>query len=328
MAERATDGRVPDERHAADILAAVTGNAVVSVRRFPTGLAHYVYDARLDDGTALVVRLTRPEWSDAFAGAIYWSERLRPLGVPLPEIIYADASGDAHGLPVLILERLPGTDLGEVYPALSAEQKRRIAAQIVDVQRRVAMLPHGPGFGYAHSYDDPTLKPSWKDELDSHLERSRGRIRAVGIVDEAVVDRVQKTVAAHRGYFARVEPICFLDDTTTKNVIVADGQLTGIVDVDVVCFGDPLRTPALTQMSLLNLGYDSTYINAWLEQLALDRAQRQAVTLYTAMFCVGFLAELGQRFNQGEAAPVESERRHRLMAILDSLLQAIGGRRS
>jgi hypothetical protein len=328
MAERANSGRAPDEQDAASILTAVTGHNVKSLRRFPTGLAHYVYDAPLANDEAVVVRLTRPEWNDAFFGAIYWSHLLRPLGVPLPEIFYADATGDAHGFPVLVLERLAGTDLGEVYPALSDEQKRRIASRIVEVQRQIATLPHGSGFGFAHSYDDRALKPSWIDVLAEHLERSRQRIRAVGVVDESVVDRVEHSLTAHRGYFDSVEPVCFLDDTTTKNVIVADGKLSGIVDVDAVCFGDALRTPALTQMSLLNLGYDGIYIDAWREQLALDREQHEILTLYTAMYCVDFLSELGQRFNQDEAPSIDPQQLRRLTTILDGLLHAIDEKRS
>ena len=41
-----------------------------------------------------------------------------------------------------------------------------------------------------------------------------------------------------------VPPLPFLDDLTTKNVLVDGGRLSGVVDVDVVCFGDPLATPA------------------------------------------------------------------------------------
>jgi len=37
-----------------------------------------------------------------------------------------------------------------------------------------------------------------------------------------------------------VPAICFLDDLTTKNVIVQDGVLQGVVDFDHVCYGDPL----------------------------------------------------------------------------------------
>lgn len=319
-----TTARAPNEEDASRILTAVTGENVASMRRFPTGLAHYVYDARLENGATCVVRLTRPEWRDAFVGALHWNRLLRPLGIPLPEIIEADASGDCYGFPMLILERLPGTDLGEVYPTLSIEQKRQIAQQIVDIQRRVATLPNAPGFGYAHSHDDRTLKPSWRDVIDEHLERSRGRIRSARVIDEAVVERLGRAVAAQSDYIAHVEPGCFLDDTTTKNVIIANGRLSGIVDVDVVCFGDPLYTLALTQMALLNLGYDHTYTDVWTDQLALNSEQRDALMLYTAIFCVAFMSEIGQRFNQDAAPPADPAHICHLSAILDNLLQTLG----
>jgi aminoglycoside phosphotransferase (APT) family kinase protein len=319
-----TLGRAPNEQDAGRILTAVTGNNVASLCRFPTGLAHYVYDARMTNGDTYVVRLTRPEWRDAFAGALHWNRLLRPLGIPLPEIIDADPSGERYGFPMLIMERLPGTDLGEVYPILSIGQKRQIAREIIDVQRRVATLPNGSGFGYAYSHDGRTLKPSWRGVIDEHLEQSRGRMRSAGVIDEAVVDRVWDAVDARSGYIARVEPRCFLDDTTTKNVIIANGRLSGIVDVDFVCFGDPLRTLALTQMALLNLDYDLIYTDAWMGQLALSKEQHDALTLYTAIYCVAFMSEIGQRFNK-EAAPLADpiQIRH-LSTILDTLLQTLG----
>lgn len=43
-------------------------------------------------------------------------------------------------------------------------------------------------------------------------------------------------------YTSEVKPTPFLDDTTTKNVIINDGKLSGIVDVDYVNFGDHLLT--------------------------------------------------------------------------------------
>jgi hypothetical protein len=62
---------------------------------------------------------------------------------------------------------------------------------------------------------------------------------------------------------ARIPSHAFLDDTTTKHVIVDAGKLSGIVDVDVVCFGDPLFTTVLAQMALLNKGHDLDYIVFW-----------------------------------------------------------------
>jgi aminoglycoside phosphotransferase (APT) family kinase protein len=47
-------------------------------------------------------------------------------------------------------------------------------------------------------------------------------------------------------YFSSVQPTYFLDDLTSKNVIVQDGELRGLVDFDVVCYDDPLYWLALT----------------------------------------------------------------------------------
>lgn len=313
----------PTPELAAWILTAHVGGAVRRIQRFPTGLAHYVYDAQLTDGRQYVVRLTLPAARAEFEGALYWSKRLRPLGVQLPRLLRCDLDGGTHGFPALVMERLPGTDLGEVYATLSDQQKRQLAREIVAIQRMVAKLPAGQGFGYAHSYEDPTLKPTWKDVVDASLERSRQRIRAGGVVDLEAVARVQAAVDAAAAYFSTIEPTCFLHDTTTKNVLVADGRLSGIVDVDSVCFGDPLFTPALTQMALLSLGYDTRYVDAWAAELALEETQRNALTLYTAVHCVGFLSELGQAFNRDQPVPVEAERVQQLLSILDRLLNEL-----
>lgn len=312
----------PTEEDAARILTAVMGHPVASITRFPTGLAHYVYDAQLSDERRYVVRLTRLASQAEFAGAVYWHHELKPLGVPLPELFYADVEGTNHGFPTLIMERLPGTDLGALYPLLTPTQKRDIARQIAELQRRVATLPHGAGFGYALAYDDPALKSEWKDVMDASLKRSRGRIRAADVVDIATVERVQEVINRCIDYFDTVEPTCFLHDTTTKNVIVHEGTLSGVVDVDSVCFGDPLLTPALTRMALLGTGYDTTYVDAWQAELALTPAQQRVLTVYTAVFCLDFLAELGHAFNRARAQPVEPRRVQHLLTTLDELLAA------
>ena len=64
------------------------------------------------------------------------------------------------------------------------------------------------------------------------------------------------------------------------------------------------------------------YLFSLHQQLALNREQREALTIYTAMFCVDFIAEFGQRFNQDEAAPVAPERLRRLTSLLNAMLPA------
>ena len=319
----------PNRDDASRILTEVFGAAVDELERFPTGLAHYVYAARLAGGRRVVVRLTRRDQAGEFAGALYWYERLKPLDIPLPELLYEDIAGNRHGFPVMLMERLPGTDLGHVYPALSDNQKRYIAAWVVDLQRRTATLPPGPGYGYAHAYDDPALLPTWRAVLLGSLDRSRRRIASAGVVDTGVVDRVESLLAGFDGYLRKIGPVPFLHDTTTKNVLIDDHgsgapSASGIVDVDSICFGDPLFTPSLTRMALLAHGHDTAYVDHWERHLNLSAEQRRASLLYTAIHCAAFLSELGQPFNNEAAPPVDTEYHGHLLGVLDELLKAIG----
>jgi aminoglycoside phosphotransferase (APT) family kinase protein len=290
-----------------------------SITRFPTGLCHYVYDVELDDGRKIVARLASDESRDALRGGVYWHERLRQVGAPIPELLYADAD-PAEGFPVMLLERLPGRDLTFEYASMTAERKRALAAEIVDIQRRVGALRPATGFGFATSYADAGLRASWLDVVLADLERSRRRIMAAGVVDPRHVETVSEHVAPIAPYLRAVEPYPFLDDLTTKNVLIHDGRLSGVVDTDCVCFGDPLFTPALTWMALLSQRLETDYIDYWRERMQLSAEQERALRLYTAVFSVGFLAELGQRFNKDVAAPVDPDHIAHLERTLDWLL--------
>lgn len=314
---------VPAEQDAIDIAQNYLGTAVQTIERFPTGLGNYVYDIVTATGQRVVVRMRRIDGGTGFAGALYWYGLLVPLGVPLPAPIHAVAQPQDGAFPFMIVERLPGRDLQYEYPALSSNQKHALARRLVQIQNAVGELPPGPGYGFARSYTDGSLHPSWVDVLQAELERSRQRIQEAGVAPVQHVDRVAGKLPEYMRYLAAVKPRCFLDDTTTKNVIVHEGRLSGIVDVDWVCFGDPLLTVALTQMSLLNNAYDTDYITYWTDELDLDAEQHAILTLYTAIFCVGFLGELGQNFNKDTAISTDPARIDHLVAILDSLMARI-----
>lgn len=321
--EGSTQPGVPTEKDAVRIFNEVTDKHAASTQRFSTGLAHYVYDIKTINGEEMVVRLTKPELVDFFKGAKFWYELLKPKGIPLPTLIYSSTDLTKHEFPVMVMERLPGKDLDAVYTVLSEDQKRNLARRIVSIQNKVHELPQAQGFGYAKSYDsDQTLFKTWADFLESQLDDSKKKITEAGIFDPQVVEKVQQTIREHSAYFSSIKPTAFLDDTTTKNVIMDKGELTGIVDVDFVCFGDPLRTPALTNMALLSRGWSTDYIDYWLHELNLSDDQRKAFKIYTAMYCVGFMSEKGQKYNKEIAEPVEEQTIQRFKSILDGLLEA------
>ncbi len=314
--------QTPTIQDATAAVQCVLGTDVTHIERFVTGLAHWVYDVRTTDGQSIVVRMTRPVQRWMFEGALHWHGLLAPRGMPLPRLLHADLAQDG-GFPVIIMERLPGADLGLVYPTLSGAQKQRLAHDIARVQQIAQSLPLAHGFGYATSYDDPHLLPAWTDVITASLDRSHARIIEIGTVDVRHVERVRDQLGAFQDQLAAVEPRCFLDDTTTKNVIVHNGVLSGIVDVDMVCFGDSLFTVALTRMAFLSLGWNTDYIDAWCQALNVTVDQQRLLHFYTAVFCVDFLSEQGQQFNKDEPATVDADKVNHLIGILNTLLAAM-----
>jgi aminoglycoside phosphotransferase (APT) family kinase protein len=313
----------PEPHDAAAIAAEVLGASAETAVRFPTGLRHFVYDVKLVDGRHVVVRISRRDDVEAARGAICWSSLLRPKGVPLPELLHADLSMTRYAFPVIVLERLPGDDLGIVYGRLSRLALRAVAERLAAIQAIVTALPSGRGYGYATSYDEEFPHASWGEAVAASITRGRSRIRAAGVVNEDVVDAVEAAAGRFAGYFARIEPVPFLHDITTKNVIVHEGRLSGIVDVDDLCFGDPLLLLGLIRMALLAQGLDPFYVEQWREIMRPDAEQTAAIDLYTALYCIDFMSELGQRFNQ--AAPVTADAAYlaRLRIIMAQLLGRI-----
>lgn len=313
--------RKPSEADARRVVEETIGVTTTAAKRFTTGHCHYVYDVTLADGRSLVARLASAETRSEMLGGIHWHSRLATLGLPLPKLLRAETTGD---FAFMILERLPGRDLGTVYSELTETQKRALALTMADIQARCAQLPAAAGYGYALSYEDPALRKNqhWRDVLVADLERSRHRIQSVGAVDPSIVDHVARELSTFDAYFSKITPTAFLDDTTTRNVLVHRGALTGIVDVDTVCFGDPLLTPALTRMALLAQGSDTRYIDYWLEAIAATTEQRKVVDLYTAIFCANFLSEQGQAFNR-DSAHLDRTKITQLLSLLEQLLSAL-----
>jgi hypothetical protein len=97
-------GDIPDSDTAHNLAAAAIGFEPVEIRRFRTGSAHYVFEALFKDRAPVVIRMAVSRDRKAMAGAQTLSRLLRPLDVPVPEIL---AEGLDNEFPYLILERLP-----------------------------------------------------------------------------------------------------------------------------------------------------------------------------------------------------------------------------
>ncbi|HEX4792771.1 MAG TPA: phosphotransferase [Humisphaera sp.] len=310
--------RHPKPHDVAELCRHLLGSQAISVTRFPTGLCHYVYDVVMSDGRRVVARLASEQTRSYLQGGIYWSGVLRPMGVPLPKLLQADVLALPFGY--MILERLPGSDLGHIYTTLSRPQKIDLVRRLREIQSQVATLAKGKGYGHVLNPDGGFPYRSWREVLDGQLLRSRRWTEDAAVVGTEHFVRVDKRLCERQDYLTSIAATAFLDDITTKNVLVCDGTFSGIVDVDEVCFGDPLFCLALTRMSLLARDLHTDYMDDWITALALNGDQLGALDLYTAIHCCTFIGEIGQQFNRAAPAPIDRGYLSRLIGLLDQIL--------
>lgn len=260
------------------------------IQRFELGYGNYVYKISFNE-EEFVLRMNFGR--EAYKDTIYWLEKLKPLDLPVPEVI---SKGIYKEISYLILTYIQGDDLGNVYSALSEYDKRDISREIVQIQSKVSTLPQNRGYGYLTSYEDDNYKSSWKEVIIEHLDRSRNRIKENKIFDDKKVDSIEELLSQYDEYFSNIKPTPFLDDLSSKNILINKGKVSGVIDFDWICFGDKLYYVALTNMALISLGYDTAYVDYLMEEMKASDTEKNILRLYTLIFCADFMSEKGMKF--------------------------------
>jgi aminoglycoside phosphotransferase (APT) family kinase protein len=243
-----------------------------------------IYQIFLPDGRWVALRTSvRPR---TFAYTQHNLNVLRALGLPVPFVL---ASGlTPSGGSFIILNWIPGRDLVQELPEMSSAQMTRLAEQVVQLQRRVARLPRARKFGPAPIGRSGSLN-TWTEMFGSapsappHDDGTLlGSLRA----------RLCGCRAQLEPYFSSVQPLCFLDDLNTKNILIENGDLRGLIDLDFVCYGDPLLAVGTTLACIVadargaGTFYGEELIRLWNP----DADERRAIFFYAALWAVGCLS--------------------------------------
>jgi hypothetical protein len=280
----------PNKDIAAAVVTAMTNEKVLSSSRMTTGNQYFVFDIKTTHSD-YVIRMTDNQHKNNFISAIYWQERLIPLGIPLAKFINSDLEGNYSQFPALLLLRLPGDDLCNIYSNLTALDKKHLAREMVKIQAATDPLPDGLGFGIASSYEQKPEDHTWYDFLMNRLRLFEEIIRKNAIFDVnnvtqaiSVAENMEQELRA-----MRAKP--FLWDASERNVIIDKNKITGIVDVDDLCFGDPLFVLALTYVALENDGHDTLYADYWAETLQLDERALLRLEFYRLFYAIVFMRQ-------------------------------------
>ncbi|RFU49243.1 phosphotransferase family protein [Paraburkholderia sp. DHOC27] len=284
-------------------------------RQLFTHSGNAVYRAQMGDGRSLAVRVSLD--AHTFLHTRANLAALRGLGLPVQTVL-AQGTLREHG-DVVVLDWLPGRDLFYVLGSLSAREAQRLAEIMVTFQCRVARrLPPvvNGGFGWA-AIGAPAPHARWT-EIFGDPAPAAFHIATLARMDATPLERYRARLGLVRAsledYFDTLLPVCFLDDLTIKNVLVDGGELSGLIDFDTVCYGDPLLVLGST---LAHLGTEvgargSAYATALLQCWAPQGERRRATGFYACLWVTGFLS---LAIEQGNAARVRL-----LTPVLDDLL--------
>lgn len=266
------------------IVAERLGVAPLAVTPMPFGHNSITYEVTLPERSVMV--RTHAD-TQVFAGTEHNLKVLSGLGLPVPRVLTVDFTLSRVPFAYMILEKIPGRDLRYELAAMSRPQMTRLAEQMVAFQRAVNGLPRGAGYGYVaigaagpHASWWDLIRP-WAASEISETDVDLGRLES----------RVRLAMAGQEPFFRRIEPVCFLDDITVKNVIVHQGELQGLVDFDCVCYGDPLYWMALTAVGIVSdVGIEELFYSEEIQRLwGMSARQAQILALYTAGMALDFL---------------------------------------
>lgn len=202
----------------------MTGEKIISCNRMGTGDQHFVFEV-ITASAKYVIRMTDFKHRNNFISAIYWQDKLLPLHIPLATFIQRDLDGRFSPFPTLLMRRLPGDDLINVYASLSATEKRFLAREMVKIQSATSSLPNGSGYGFASSYEQTFEFQSWYDFLIKRLERCVDFIKKTGVFNVGKIQKIFLVAKKMEQQLRAVPARPFMWDTSERNVIIHHGNI-------------------------------------------------------------------------------------------------------
>ncbi len=271
----------------AQVVAATLGADVADVSPMePRASSGRTFAVELTGGRQVVAKLSLP--GRPVAPMARNLDVLGALGVPVPRVLGTGSWDGDPAREVLVMSRLPGRDLHRELPAMTGGQLSVLAREVIAIQAAVAGLPVSGGCGFV-AIGEPGTR-TWLDVV----RQPNGYAFADPLPPDTVelAPRLWQLIDAVAGRLAQVQPVCFLDDLTTKNVLIDGGRLSGVVDFDVICQGDSRFHLGLTAAAVVTVEHaplGGHYASELIRAAGLDTEGQRFVDLYAALFLINFL---------------------------------------
>ena len=171
--------------------------------------------------------------------------------VPVPRIVAYDFSRRLIDRDWLIMDRLTGEPLLQVSRRLSPAQAETI---LTDLGRHVAALHEITGrlFGYRGRHAPMQPQHSWAAAFQIMWQKLLDDCVATGLYSHKIRQVAIDLFDKYRTVFAeRFTPVLCHMDLWAENILVDDGKLTGLIDLDRACWAEPGIDLAVAQYCCL-----------------------------------------------------------------------------
>lgn len=160
--------------------------------------------------------------------------------VPVPEIVSYDFSRKLINRDYLIMKRLPGNPMSNVF--VSYKQQQRILEQLGYYVKQIHAVTNKENkFGYLVD-EKECMQPqdSWPEAFRVMFRKELDDIVRTGIYSEKTADKIYHLLLEHLAVFEHCQTSCLLHgDLWVANILINENaNITGILDFDRACWGD------------------------------------------------------------------------------------------
>ena len=159
--------------------------------------------------------------------------------VPVPAVLAHDFSRTAIDRDYLLMERLPGTPVAHLG-GLTQDAFDDILRQVGRRLRQVHNIG-GDQYGYVGDHRPMEPQPDWRSAFHVMWHKLLDDIEGCGGYQLDEASRMRRLLDRHAGVLDRPVPASLLHmDVWAENILADErGRLTGLIDWDRACWGDP-----------------------------------------------------------------------------------------
>jgi aminoglycoside phosphotransferase (APT) family kinase protein len=239
--------------------------------------------------------LTPAEERSRFVGEALAYRLLQEIGLPLPALITVDDSRQLLPHPYLIATRLPGQPLVEGWGTAQdnslAEQAGSLLAQIHDI----TFARFGPlMFEVDRAQPNPT---HWCEYVESYCQRHAQPALTAGVISAAQHDHITHLLRQMRPSFDRLRYGHLIHgDYHPENLLVAEGRISGVLDLEWAISGDPAWDfVLLDEWEVTAPGSSAAFLRGYTTVRPLDKDHTRRLQMYALLRSLAHLLDAHQR---------------------------------